>query len=121
MNRQAATLAIAVAAFLGYYALPEAHRAWAYYVASGVLLTVLGLQYRGVQAGFGAFVGTYIALEGALQAACGSMAWALDFGATDTDVCVAIGGGEVMAALLALIASALITWGAQWPNRRQQK
>lgn len=113
---------LALLAYVGYYALSDEHQRWAYYVATGALCSWLGWQYmRASGAGLGAFVGVYVCIEGGMQAACGAAAWAQRLGIARDDVCIAVGGGDFLAAVSALAVSALIVWGAKWLNPPQRR
>ena len=115
------TLALAFAAYLGCYALPPEHRPPAYYVATGALAAWLGWCWRCRAVADGdlvaVFGGTWITVEASAQAGCGAAAWWAAVVPDGSDLCLAVGLGDMLTALAALVLAALITWRRRlWPS-----
>lgn len=115
------TLVLAVAAHLGYYGfITSADRAWCAYVCTGLLLAWIGWRDRQqASSGLALFGATYILIESAQVAVCGSLAWGMKTAPGD-DLCVAVGGGTLYAALASLALAAGWTWRRSlWPSQQQ--
>ena len=115
------TLALAFAAYLGCYALPPEHRPAGYYVATGALTARLAWCWRRHAAAQGdllaLFTATWVLIESSAQAGCGAAAWWASVVPDGSDLCLAVGLGDMLTALAALVLAALITWRRRlWPT-----
>ena len=113
------TLVLAVAAYLGYYSFADlTQRAWAYYVATGVLMAWLAWERRQTATtGPAAFVATYILIESAQQAFFGALAWGSL--PTGQDLAVQLGFEPVYVAATSLLLAGVWTWRRSlWPSRQ---
>lgn len=117
------TLGLAMAAYLGYYAfISSADKAWCAYVCTGLLLAWVGWRdRRQASSGLAMFAATYILIEASQVAVCGALAWGMRTAPQD-DLCVAVGGGTLYAALTSLALAAGWTWRrALWPSQQSPK
>lgn len=116
MVRATITTALALSAYLGYYAYPLKERPWAFYVASAVLVMWLAyLRRLEEKTALGVFACTWIMIEAGQQAACGAFAWGARTGGQD--VCKLLGLGDAYLALGALALASAWAWRAElWPN-----
>ena len=105
MRDELVTLAIALAAYLGYYQAPQGQEAWVYYIMGGVLAFRLAqLQRPKAETRVGIFAYTFIMIESCQQAVCGSLH--IGFRATK-DVCVDLVGDDIYRAGASLSLAAL--------------
>lgn len=117
MRYEALLLFTSVAAYFGYYVVPDAlMRGWVYYVMTGALAVVAGYGLRlSAQRWYGLAGGTLMVSEGAQQAACGLMTIGVDL--NGRDLCKRALGDDLYTALVSILCAALLV--LLWPSPRR--
>lgn len=106
-------LGFVVAAFYGYYILPESERAWAYYVTTGAAMAALAVvAWPRMRNSWGRLACAVCAIESVQQTACGAVEWGAH--STGQDICKAWLGHDWYTVIASMALAAAITWGSTW-------